>query len=60
VRHVLATGANEIRIDAALAERARLPIDRMLAFAAKHGIGAARVAPAQALDSTRTGGIGPA
>ncbi|MDB5753392.1 MAG: nadA [Ramlibacter sp.] len=32
--HVLETGANEVLIDAALAERAKLPIDRMLAFTA--------------------------
>jgi quinolinate synthase len=31
---VLETGANEIQIDPALGERARLPIDRMLAFTA--------------------------
>ena len=30
--HVLETGANEIHVDAALGLRARLPIDRMLAF----------------------------
>ena len=60
VRHVLATGSNEIHVDPILAQRARLPIDRMLAFAAEHGIAAARTNPAQALDSGRTGGIGPA
>jgi quinolinate synthase len=59
VRQVLATGANEIFIDPAIAERARLPIDRMLAFAAQHGIAAARTID-QALDSTITQGIGPA
>ena len=32
--HVLETGANEVRVDPALGERARLPIDRMLAFTA--------------------------
>ena len=34
VAHVLETGANEVHIDAALGLRARLPIDRMLAFTA--------------------------
>ena len=29
---VLETGMNEIKVDAALGQRARLPIDRMLAF----------------------------
>jgi len=33
---VLERGHNEIFVDAALGERARLPIDRMLAFAAEH------------------------
>ena len=32
--HVLETGANEVHVDPALGERARLPIDRMLAFTA--------------------------
>jgi len=32
--HVLETGSNQIHIDPALSERARLPIDRMLAFTA--------------------------
>lgn len=32
--HVLETGANEIHIDPELGQRARLPIDRMLAFTA--------------------------
>jgi quinolinate synthase len=32
--HVLETGANEVLVDPALAERARVPIDRMLAFTA--------------------------
>ncbi len=60
VRHVLATGSNRIDIDPAIAARARQPIDRMLEFARQHGIGAARPSPTQALDSARTGGIGPA
>ncbi len=34
VAHVLETGANEVVVDPALAARARLPIDRMLAFTA--------------------------
>jgi quinolinate synthase len=38
----LGTNYNEIHIDPALAERAKLPIDRMLDFAARVGIGAAR------------------
>jgi quinolinate synthase len=59
VRYVLSTGANEIFVDPSLAERARLPIDRMLAFAAEHGITAARTAD-KALDSKVTQGIGPA
>src|SRR6516225_8591704 len=33
---VLERGHNEIHVDAAIGERARLPIDRMLAFAAEH------------------------
>ncbi|PLY13327.1 MAG: quinolinate synthase [Sedimenticola sp.] len=36
---VLTTGANEIVIDPALAEKAVLPIQRMLEFAKTHGIG---------------------
>ena len=32
--HVLETGANEVFVDPALGERARVPIDRMLAFTA--------------------------
>ncbi len=32
--HVLETGANEIHVDPALGQRARVPIDRMLAFTA--------------------------
>src|SRR6476661_402900 len=32
--HVLETGANEVFVDPALGQRARLPIDRMLAFTA--------------------------
>lgn len=59
VRHVLSTGANQIQVDTAIAARARLPIDRMLAFAAQHGVTTAR-SPQAALDSTRTQGIGPA
>ncbi len=34
VAHVLETGANEIQVDPTLGLRARLPIDRMLAFTA--------------------------
>jgi quinolinate synthase len=34
VAHVLETGANEVHVDPALGLRARLPIDRMLAFTA--------------------------
>jgi quinolinate synthase len=34
VAHVLEHGTNQIHIDPALGERARLPIDRMLAFTA--------------------------
>ncbi|MCB1866056.1 MAG: quinolinate synthase NadA [Chromatiales bacterium] len=37
---VLRTGANEILIDPAIAERAVVPIRRMLDFAREHGIGA--------------------
>jgi quinolinate synthase len=32
--HVLETGANEVHVDPALGQRARVPIDRMLAFTA--------------------------
>jgi quinolinate synthase len=34
VAHVLATGTNEVHVDPALIPRARVPIDRMLAFTA--------------------------
>lgn len=34
VAHVLETGANEVHVDPALGARARVPIDRMLAFTA--------------------------
>jgi quinolinate synthase len=34
VAHVLETGANEVQVDPALIPRARVPIDRMLAFTA--------------------------
>jgi len=59
VRQVLMNGSNEIFIDPSIAERARLPIDRMLAFAAEHGIASARTAD-QALNRTNNQGIGPA
>jgi quinolinate synthase len=39
--HVLETGTNEIQVDAALIDRARLPIDRMLAFTAAQKSGQA-------------------
>ncbi len=55
---VLRSGSNEIHIDAALSARAKLPIDRMLEFAAKAGVTAAK--GAAAIDSGKTGGIGPA
>ena len=44
---VLETGANEIRVDPALGQRAKLPIDRMLAFTAalKAGQGAGALVP---------------
>ncbi len=34
VARVLETGANEVQVDPALIDRARLPIERMLAFTA--------------------------
>jgi quinolinate synthase len=34
VAHVLETGTNEVHVDPALIPRARVPIDRMLAFTA--------------------------
>ena len=37
--HVLETGANEVHVDPALGVRARLPIDRMLAFTAAQKAG---------------------
>jgi len=45
--HVLETGANEVFVDPALGQRARLPIDRMLAFTAalKSGQGAGALVP---------------
>ncbi|TNF59987.1 MAG: quinolinate synthase NadA [Burkholderiales bacterium] len=39
VARVLQTGENAIHVDAALIDRARLPIDRMLAFTAAHKAG---------------------
>ncbi|MEJ7929110.1 quinolinate synthase NadA [Ramlibacter sp. AN1015] len=44
---VLETGANEVHVDATLIERARLPIDRMLAFTAalKNGQAAGALVP---------------
>ncbi len=39
VARVLETGDNRIEVDAALIDRARLPIDRMLAFTAAHRAG---------------------
>lgn len=47
VAHVLETGANEVEVDAALIPRARVPIDRMLAFTAalKSGQPAAALVP---------------
>ena len=39
VARVLETGANQIHVDPALIDRARLPIDRMLAFSAAHKAG---------------------
>ena len=39
VAHALETGSGEVHVDAALAERARLPIDRMLAFTAARKAG---------------------
>ena len=45
--HVLETGANEVSVEDALIPRARLPIDRMLAFTAalKSGQGAGALVP---------------
>lgn len=45
--HVLETGSNEIHVDPALGQRARLPIDRMLAFTAalKNGQPAGALVP---------------
>ncbi|HEY1230231.1 MAG TPA: quinolinate synthase NadA [Ramlibacter sp.] len=45
--HVLETGSNEIHVDPALGQRARLPIDRMLAFTAalKNGQAAGALVP---------------
>jgi quinolinate synthase len=45
--HVLETGANEIHVDPALGQRARVPIDRMLAFtsALKGGLDAGGLVP---------------
>jgi quinolinate synthase len=47
VAHVLETGANEIQVDPTLGLRARLPIDRMLAFTAalKNGQTSAGLVP---------------
>jgi quinolinate synthase len=45
--HVLETGSNEIHVDPALGQRARVPIDRMLAFtsALKGGLDAGGLVP---------------
>ncbi|MDT8989477.1 quinolinate synthase NadA [Curvibacter sp. APW13] len=47
VAHVLEHGTNEVHVDAALIDRARLPIDRMLAFTAalKSGQAAGSLVP---------------
>jgi quinolinate synthase len=47
VAHVLETGSNEIHVDPALGQQARVPIDRMLAFTAalKAGQGAGALVP---------------
>ena len=47
VARVLATGANEVQVDPAIIARARLPIDRMLAFTAalKNGQNAGSLVP---------------
>ncbi|MDY0107403.1 MAG: quinolinate synthase NadA, partial [Giesbergeria sp.] len=47
VAHVLETGANAIDVDARIIPRARLPIDRMLAFTAalKNGQSTAGLVP---------------
>ena len=44
---VLGTGANEVHVDPVLGLRARLPIDRMLAFTAaqQHGLAAGSLQP---------------
>lgn len=59
VKHVLETGANAIHVDPLIAERARLPIERMLAFAEAAGLTVSRP-KSDALDSKTTRGIGPA
>lgn len=54
----LGTGYNEIHVDPAIGRRAKLPIDRMLDFAAKVGVGQAR-GPLTS-NTQLTPGIGPA
>lgn len=39
VAHVLEFGSNAIHVDPAIVPRARLPIDRMLAFTSAHKAG---------------------
>jgi quinolinate synthase len=46
---VLESGANRIEVDGALIERARLPIDRMLAFTASKAGGSQSVSPASGI-----------
>ena len=55
---VLRSGSNAIEIDPDLRERAKQPIDRMLAFALQTGVTTAQ--GSAAVDSSHTGGIGPA
>jgi quinolinate synthase len=56
---VLERGHNEIFVDAAIGERARLPIDRMLAFAAAHKK-RVQASGDLARDTALFAGIGPA
>jgi len=54
----LESGRNEIHIDPRIGEQARLPIERMLAFAGANGVVARRGALTR--NEQLTPGIGPA
>lgn len=60
VAQVLETGGNEILVDEGTAARARVSIERMLDFAAEHGIGGQPKAGGLAANPEAHAGLGPA